>query len=103
MTTKTTSNEMPQTSIKIQMSTRDRLVELGKKNESYDTIINKLIDFYQKTQNVKQDQSTFYHTPSQDPRLTDYEKMQKNPRPILYPMIQTDDFTKDLSQSVKTD
>jgi len=46
---------MPQTSIKIQMSTRDRLVELGKKNESYDTIINKLIDFYQKTQNVKQD------------------------------------------------
>lgn len=48
MTTETTVNEMPVTSIKIQMSTRDRLVELGKKNESYDTIINKLVDFYQK-------------------------------------------------------
>lgn len=47
MNTETTENEMPQTSIKIQMSTRDRLVELGKKNESYDTIINKLINFYE--------------------------------------------------------
>lgn len=47
MTTETTSGDMPQTSIKIQMSTRDRLVDLGKKNESYDTIINKLIDFYE--------------------------------------------------------
>lgn len=44
MNTNTTLEEMGTTSIKIQMSTRDRLVELGKKNESYDTIINKLID-----------------------------------------------------------
>ena len=51
MTTETTVNEMPVTSIKIQMSTRDRLVDLGKKNESYDTIINKLIDFYEKSNN----------------------------------------------------
>jgi hypothetical protein len=43
----TTTDEMSLTSIKIQPGTRDRLVELGKKNESYDTIINKLIDFYQ--------------------------------------------------------
>lgn len=48
MTTETTSDEMGTTSIKIQMSTRDRLVELGKKNESYDTIINKLIDEHEK-------------------------------------------------------
>ncbi len=49
MTNETTNNEMPLTSIKIQMTTRDRLVELGKKNESYDTIINKLIDFYEQS------------------------------------------------------
>jgi hypothetical protein len=52
MNTETTIIEMPQTSIKIQMSTRDRLVELGKKNESYDTIINKLIDSFE--QNKKE-------------------------------------------------
>ena len=47
MNTETTGIEMSQTTIKIQMSTRDRLVDLGKKNESYDTIINKLIDFFE--------------------------------------------------------
>lgn len=46
MDNETTVIEMAQTSIKIQMSTRDRLVEIGKKNESYDTLINKLIDNY---------------------------------------------------------
>lgn len=44
--------EMPQTTIRINTSTRDRLVELGKKNESYDTIINKLIDEHE--QNKKE-------------------------------------------------
>ena len=53
MTTEGTFEQMPQTSIKIQMSTRDRLVELGKKNESYDTIINKLVDFFQEEQTKK--------------------------------------------------
>lgn len=53
MTTETTSDEMGTTSIKIQMSTRDRLVAMGKKNESYDTIINKLINFYE--QSTKKD------------------------------------------------
>ena len=48
MTNDDTVNEMPQTTIRINNSTRDRLVELGKKNESYDTIINKLIDFFEK-------------------------------------------------------
>ena len=52
MPTDTTSNEMSLTSIKIQTGTRDRLVEMGKKNESYDTIINKLINFYQEHQKV---------------------------------------------------
>jgi hypothetical protein len=37
---------MPLTTIKIQTDTRDKLADLGKKSESYDTIINKLIDFY---------------------------------------------------------
>ena len=43
-----TGIEMPQTTIRINNTTRDRLVELGKKNESYDTIINRLIDSYEK-------------------------------------------------------
>jgi len=38
---------MPLTTIKIQTETRDRLADLGKKSESYDTILNRLIDFYQ--------------------------------------------------------
>jgi hypothetical protein len=54
MNTETTLDEMPVTSIKIQMSTRDRLVDLGKKNESYDTIINKLVDFYQSKKDEKE-------------------------------------------------
>jgi hypothetical protein len=38
---------MALTTIKIQTETRDKLADLGKKSESYDTIINRLIDFYQ--------------------------------------------------------
>jgi hypothetical protein len=37
---------MALTTIKIQMETRDKLADLGKKSESYDTIINRLIEFY---------------------------------------------------------
>jgi len=37
---------MPLTTIKIQTTTRERLADLGKKSESYDTIINRLIGFY---------------------------------------------------------
>lgn len=37
---------MPLTTIKIQTETRDKLADLGKKSESYDTILNRLIDFY---------------------------------------------------------
>ncbi len=37
---------MPLTTVKIQTATRDKLADLGKKSESYDTIINRLIDFY---------------------------------------------------------
>jgi predicted CopG family antitoxin len=39
---------MALTTIKIQTETREKLADLGKKSESYDTIINRLIDFYQK-------------------------------------------------------
>jgi hypothetical protein len=55
MNNEATVIEMPQTTIRINNTTRDRLVDLGKKNESYDTIINKLIDSYQNMQKVKQD------------------------------------------------
>jgi predicted DNA-binding protein len=34
------------TSIKLRRETRDRLKNLGRKGESYDQIINKLIEFY---------------------------------------------------------
>ena len=37
---------MALTTIKIQTETRDKLADLGKKSESYDTIINRLIEFY---------------------------------------------------------
>ncbi len=37
---------MPLTTIKIQTTTREKLADLGKKSESYDTIINRLISFY---------------------------------------------------------
>jgi len=36
------------TTIQLEMKTRDRLMGLGKKGESYDLIINKLIDSWQK-------------------------------------------------------
>jgi hypothetical protein len=41
------------TTIKIDKKTRDQLVDLGKKNESYDTIVNKLIDFYEQKRDKK--------------------------------------------------
>lgn len=47
MDTVETYDQMTTTSIKVQMSTRDRLVEHCKKNESYDTFINKLLDEYE--------------------------------------------------------
>ncbi|MDD5143498.1 hypothetical protein [Methanoregula sp.] len=37
---------MALTTIKIQTETRDKIADLGKKSESYDTILNRLIDFY---------------------------------------------------------
>ena len=37
------------TTIKLDSKTRDRLVELGKKKESYDTILNRLVDHWENT------------------------------------------------------
>jgi len=34
------------TTIQVKKNTRDRLVEIGRKKETYDDIINKLVDFY---------------------------------------------------------
>ncbi|MFH1256410.1 MAG: hypothetical protein V1494_03890 [Candidatus Diapherotrites archaeon] len=36
------------TTIQLSPATRDKLKELGKKGESYDQIINKLVDFWSK-------------------------------------------------------
>jgi hypothetical protein len=47
MTAAQTSSEMSLTTIKLDSSTRDQLAELGKKNESYDTILKRLIGFWQ--------------------------------------------------------
>lgn len=34
------------TTIQLKKETRERLIEIGKKKETYDDIINRLIDFY---------------------------------------------------------
>lgn len=36
------------TSIKVKKTTRDRLADFGKKAETYDKILTKLMDFYEK-------------------------------------------------------
>lgn len=38
------------TTIQVNKSTRDALAALGNKDDSFDTIINRLIDFYRKGQ-----------------------------------------------------
>ena len=41
------------TTVKVTRKTRDKLAELGKKNETYEDIIEKLIDYYQKKNRTK--------------------------------------------------
>ena len=36
------------TTIQLEMKTRDRLMSIGRKGETYDEIINKLVDLWQK-------------------------------------------------------
>ena len=38
------------TNIQVSISTRDALTELGRKGDSYDLIIRKLLDFYHENQ-----------------------------------------------------
>lgn len=45
--------QMPYTSIKIQMETRDDLKELGKMGDTWDTVIKRLIQFYREHQDLK--------------------------------------------------
>lgn len=47
MTTDEVLSEDMDTTIRISTETRDELVDLGKKNESYDTILKRLIRFWQ--------------------------------------------------------
>lgn len=44
----TMNTEKKYTSIRVRTQTKERLAKLGKKDDSYDYIINKLIDFYEK-------------------------------------------------------
>ena len=37
------------TTIRVSTDTRDKLVEIGKKNESYDSLLLRLIEHYKKT------------------------------------------------------
>ena len=41
------------TTVKVTKRTREKLAELGKKNETYEDIIEKLITFYNASQNRK--------------------------------------------------
>jgi hypothetical protein len=50
MTTAEVLSEDMDTTIRISIETRDELVDLGKKNESYDTILKRLIQFWQDNQ-----------------------------------------------------
>ena len=50
MTTAEVLTEDMDTTIRISIETRDELVDLGKKNESYDTILKRLIQFWQDNQ-----------------------------------------------------
>ena len=48
--TEQTITGMSLTTIKLDSATRDALAELGKKNESYDTILKRLISYWKKSQ-----------------------------------------------------
>lgn len=39
------SNDINATTIKIYVTTRDRIIAVGRKGETYDKIINRLLDF----------------------------------------------------------
>lgn len=41
-------NKQERTSVQVSIETRERLIKLGSKNESYEDIIKRLIDFYDK-------------------------------------------------------
>lgn len=40
------------TTIKVRKVTRDRICKLGNMNDSFDEVLNKLVDNYEKTHNV---------------------------------------------------
>lgn len=44
------------TSIRVEKETRDKLDSLGKRRESYNEIIKKLINFYEEHQNTQSNQ-----------------------------------------------
>jgi hypothetical protein len=41
--------------MKVEKGTRNRLTEFGKKGETYDQILNKLMDFYEKHHVARED------------------------------------------------
>jgi hypothetical protein len=41
------------TSLKVRKATRDRLAKVGNKAETFDDVINRLLDFYQRSHSAK--------------------------------------------------
>lgn len=50
---------VPRTTIPLEMETRDRLKELGSKGETYDELVNRLIDHYIESQEVEEGEIEF--------------------------------------------
>ena len=46
------------TTVKVTKRTRDRLAELGNKKETYDDVISKLIEFYEKNASGKNERTS---------------------------------------------
>jgi len=46
------------TTVKVTKQTREKLAQLGKKNETYEEIIRRLITFYLRTRGDKRSEST---------------------------------------------
>lgn len=50
---------MPRTTISLDVETRDRLKELGNKGETYDDLVNRLIDHYVESEDEEEPELEF--------------------------------------------
>lgn len=47
---------MPRTTISLETETRDRLKQLGRKGETYDELVNRLIDHFEEAQEAEDEE-----------------------------------------------